>query len=234
MKNEKKRKNGQGLERKVKKATKEDAIAYLSTHLVYHLHGDSLDGDLNFDVPLAVVNDEPLTYDKLFVRRRRCVWCYRRKASSSLSIHTKPCARQGIKKELPCVEKNSKRGVRSIVILLVLSVLVLQPLGSVGVAIMAYRRRKNSGASGVRNPSASIKGRPEGGDPVSRAIYQGATDSISRAEEHNKNLQRNLGSLRDDNIGQRSLSRELNDRIDESEDLVGDIGDIVQRIKGRL
>lgn len=56
------------LRKKVQKASKDDAISYLSTHLAYHIHGDSLDGDLNFDVPLASINDEPLTYDKLLVK----------------------------------------------------------------------------------------------------------------------------------------------------------------------
>ena len=53
------------LRKKVQKATKDDAVDYLSTHLAYHLSGDSLDGDLNFNVPLAVIGDEPLTYNQI-------------------------------------------------------------------------------------------------------------------------------------------------------------------------
>ncbi len=61
----KQEKKWERLRKKVQKATKDDAVDYLSTHLAYHLSGDSLDGDLNFNVPLAVIGDEPLTYNQI-------------------------------------------------------------------------------------------------------------------------------------------------------------------------
>jgi hypothetical protein len=53
------------LRKKIQKAPKEKAVELLAAHLAYHLAGDTLDGSLNFDIPLAVINDEPLTYNQL-------------------------------------------------------------------------------------------------------------------------------------------------------------------------
>lgn len=51
--------------KKIAKAGKEEALRYIGANLAYRLVGDSLDGDVNFDLPLAVINDEPLTYNQL-------------------------------------------------------------------------------------------------------------------------------------------------------------------------
>ena len=58
-------KRWKGIRKKIQKATKEEAIRYININLAYHLVGDTLDGDINFDVPLAVVNDQPVTYNQL-------------------------------------------------------------------------------------------------------------------------------------------------------------------------
>jgi len=54
--------------KKVEKATEEDAVRYLASHLRFALVGDSYSGDLDFARPLAVVGDETLTYDELVKR----------------------------------------------------------------------------------------------------------------------------------------------------------------------
>ena len=54
--------------KKVEKASKEDAVRYLGSHLRFALVGDSYSGDLDFARPLAVVGDETLTYDELVKR----------------------------------------------------------------------------------------------------------------------------------------------------------------------
>jgi fatty acid desaturase len=55
----------QQLRKKIQKKSKEEAVELLSVNLAYHTVGDTLDGALNFDIPLAVINDEPLTYNQL-------------------------------------------------------------------------------------------------------------------------------------------------------------------------
>ena len=54
--------------KKVEKATKEDAVRYLASHLRFAMVSDSYSGDLDFTRPLAVVGDETLTYDELVKR----------------------------------------------------------------------------------------------------------------------------------------------------------------------
>jgi len=54
--------------KKVEKASKEDAVRHLASHLRFALVGDSYSGDLDFTRPLAVVGDETLTYDELVKR----------------------------------------------------------------------------------------------------------------------------------------------------------------------
>jgi len=53
------------LREKIYKKDKEEAVELLSTHLAFHLTGDSLNGDLDFNVPLALVDETPLTYNQL-------------------------------------------------------------------------------------------------------------------------------------------------------------------------
>lgn len=55
----------QKVRRAVQKKPKAEAVELLAAHLAYHTVGDTLDGALNFDIPIAVMNDEPLTYNQL-------------------------------------------------------------------------------------------------------------------------------------------------------------------------
>lgn len=50
---------------KIKKATHEDALLYLGAHLRFRLTGDTIDGDIDFARPLAVVEEKVLTYDEM-------------------------------------------------------------------------------------------------------------------------------------------------------------------------
>lgn len=55
----------QAIRRKVQNKNKEEAVELLAANLAYHTVGDSLDGSLDFNIPLAVIDDEPLTYNQL-------------------------------------------------------------------------------------------------------------------------------------------------------------------------
>lgn len=50
---------------KIKKATPEDALTYLGSHLRFGLAGNTIDGTLDFTRPLAVVDEKVLTYDEM-------------------------------------------------------------------------------------------------------------------------------------------------------------------------
>ena len=59
--------------------------------------------------------------------------------------------------------------------------------GGMGIAILAYQRRKNSGASGVASPSLAITTRRPGNDRVAESIYQSLRET---AEQLNTDVQR--------------------------------------------